>query len=283
MIFPAYSIPSGADLTESSTPAEMVMEKRRSTRVVRAFPITVIGVDALQEPFMENTNTVMVSCHGCKYQSTHYVPRGSVIELEIAATRRGARPRRVTGKVIWVQRPRNAKDVLHVGLDFEVPGNVWDIPAPPRDWFPVPGEAEFSPPETDETLAPWPEAQPLENEQPINDGGATAEWDESEILSACKPADVDVIEPDTTTEVETEAAGTVEIASSDLPANGDIRAMVERTVKTAVERLAKSLMEEARSERIAIAAQLDAKVQQAVEAAITRLPSLQLKKSKRRN
>jgi hypothetical protein len=42
-------------------------------------------------------------------------------------------------------------------------------------------------------------------------------------------------------------------------------------------------MEEARSERIAIAAQLDAKVQQAVEAAITRLPSLQLKKSKKRN
>jgi hypothetical protein len=259
----------------------MVIEKRRSTRVVRAFPITVIGIDALQEPFTEKTSTVMVSCHGCKYQSKHYVPRGSIIELEIAATRGGARPRRVAAKVIWVQRPRNAKDVLHVGLDFEVAGNVWDIPAPPRDWFPVPGEAEFSPRETDETLAPWPDAQSLENEQPINNGGATAEWDESEILSACKPADV--IEPDTTTEVDTEATGTVQIASSDLPMNGDIREIVESTVKAAVERLAKSLMEEARNERIAIAAQLDAKVQQAVEAAITRLPSLQLKKSKKRN
>jgi hypothetical protein len=259
----------------------MVTEKRRSTRVVRAFPVTVIGVDALQEPFTENTSTVMVSCHGCKYQSKHYVPRGSLIELEIAATRRGARQRRVAGKVIWVQRPRNAKDVLHVGLDFEVAGNVWDIPAPPRDWFPVPGEAEFSPPETDETLAHWPDAQSLENEQPIDNGAATAEWDESEILSACKTADA--LEPYATTEVETEATGAVQIASSDLPVNGDIREIVERTVKAAVERLAKSLMEEARSERIAIAAQLDAKVQQAVEAAITRLPSLQLKKSKRRN
>ena len=261
----------------------MTVEKRRSTRVVRAFPITVIGVDALQEAFMEHTNTVMVSCHGCKYQSTHYVPRGSAIELQIAPTRKGVPPRRVVAKVIWVQRPRNAKDVLHVGLDFEVPGNVWDIPAPPHDWFPVPGEAEFSKPETDETLAPWPDAESFENEQPINDGGATAEWDESEILSACKAADVDVLERETTTEVETEAAGNVQIAFSDPPLNGDIRAMVERTVKAAVERLAKSLMEEARSERIAIAAQLDAKVQQAVEAAITRLPSLQLKKSKRRS
>ena len=268
-------------MTESSTPAEMVIEKRRSTRMVRAFPITVMGVDALQDPFTENTSTVMVSCHGCKYQSTHYVPRGSMIELEIAATRRGAQPRRVAGKVIWVQRPRNAKDVLHVGLDFEIPGNVWDIPAPPRDWFPVPGEAEFSPPETGETSPPWPGAQPLENEQPINDAGATAEWDESEIFSAFKTADVS--EPYTTTEVETEAAATVQIASGSAPVNGDIREIVEWTVRAAVERLAKSLKEEARGERIAIAAQLDAKVQQAVEAAITRLPSLQLKKSKKRN
>jgi hypothetical protein len=281
MIFPAYSIPSEADLTDSSTPAEMVMEKRRSTRVVRAYPITVIGVDALQEPFTENTSTVMVSCHGCKYQSTHYVPRGSIIELEIAATRRGAPPRRVTAKVIWVQRPRNAKDVLHVGLDFEVAGNVWDIPAPPHDWFPVPGEAEFSEPETDDAFAPWPDGRSLENEGAANNGGVTAEWDESEILSASKTSDV--IEDDTTTEVETEAAGAVHIASRGPHVNGDIREMVERTVKAAVERLAKSLMEEARSERIAIAAQLDAKVQQAVEAAITRLPSLQLKKSKKRN
>jgi hypothetical protein len=258
----------------------MVIEKRRSTRVVRAFPITVIGVDALQEPFTENTSTVMVSCHGCKYQSKHYVPRGSVIELEIAAARRGAPPRRVAAKVIWVQRPRNAKDVLHVGLDFEVAGNVWDIPSPPRDWFPVPREAELSKRETDETLAPWPNAQCLENEQPTNEGGATAEWDESEILSACETTGV--IERDATTEAEADRAGTVKIDSGGPSANGEIREIVERTVKAAVEQLAKSMMEEARNERIAIAAQLDAKVQQAVEAAMTRLPSLQLKKSKKR-
>ena len=162
-------------MTESSTPAEMVIEKRRSTRMVRAFPITVMGVDALQDPFTENTSTVMVSCHGCKYQSKHYVPRGSIVELQVAAARRGALPRRVAAKVIWVQRPRNAKDVLHVGLDFEVAGNVWDIPAPPHDWFPVPGEAQFSPSETDETSAPRPGEQSIENEQPINDGVATAE------------------------------------------------------------------------------------------------------------
>ena len=59
--------------------------------------------------------------------------------------------------------------------------------------------------------------------------------------------------------------------------------MIEKTVKAAVAQLAESIAEEARSERIAIAAQLDAKVQQAVEAAITRLPSPQHKKSKKRH
>jgi hypothetical protein len=280
MIFPAYQVPSEADLTESSTPAEMVIEKRRSTRVVRAFPITVIGVDALQEPFMEHTTTVMVSCHGCKYQSTHYVPRGSAIELQIAAARRGVPPRRVSAKVIWVQRPRNAKDVLHVGLDFEVPGNVWDIPAPPGDWFPVPGEAQLSKAEPEERSAPCPDTQPRENEQSHDNRVATAEWD-SEILSACETADP--IERGTKTEVETEALGTVEFASGGLPVNGEIREIVEKTVNAAVERIARSIAEEARNERIAIAAELDAKVQQAVEAAIERLPPIQRKKSKRRN
>jgi len=268
-------------LTEVPTPAETAIEKRRSTRVVRAFPITVIGVDALQEPFMENTNTVMVSCHGCKYQTTHYVPRGSAVEVKIAATRRGAPPRRVAAKVIWVQRPRNAKDLLHVGLDFEVAGNVWDIPSPPRDWFPVPGEGQLSKSEPDETLVPCSGMQPPETEQSIESEIATAEWDEREILSVSKT--VDVIEPKTTTKIEAEPIGPLDITSSGPLVNEEIRELVERTVKAAVDRLAKSVVEEARNERIAIAAQLDAKVQQAVEAAITRLPAIQLKKSKRRN
>ena len=58
-------------------------QKRRSTRIVQAVPITVAGVDALGQPFKERTTTVMVNCHGCKYQSKHYVPKNSTIDLEI--------------------------------------------------------------------------------------------------------------------------------------------------------------------------------------------------------
>jgi hypothetical protein len=128
--------------TTASTVATGV-DKRRSTRVVQALPIKVHGVDALSEPFTERTSTVMVSCHGCKYQSKHYVPKGSMVTVEIPRRIPGAPARIVTGNVIWVQRPSHAKDLLHIGLEFEVPGNVWDYPSAPDDWFPLPGEQAF--------------------------------------------------------------------------------------------------------------------------------------------
>ncbi len=62
-------------------------QKRRSTRIVQAVPITVTGVDALGQPFKERTTTVMVNCHGCKYQSKHYVPKNSTVTLEIPRPR----------------------------------------------------------------------------------------------------------------------------------------------------------------------------------------------------
>jgi hypothetical protein len=260
-------------LTQHSTPAETAVEQRRSTRAVLALPIIVNGVDALHEPFRENTNTVMVSCHGCKYQSKHYVPRGSVVELEVPRGQRGA-ARRISGKVIWVQRPRNTREVFHIAVDFEVPGNVWDIPSPPADWFPVPGDAAPSTPEGNERAAACPGTQAIEQNEAI------ASWDESEIVSAYRPADQTEAEDDTQTEEELDV---VEMFPGDIAANGNLRQIIENTVKAAVARFAKKIAEEAREERIAAAAQLDAKVQQAVEAAITRLPSIQLKKSKQRN
>jgi hypothetical protein len=237
----------------------MAVEHRRSTRAVLALPIVVKGVDALHEPFIENTNTVMVSCHGCKYQSKHYVPRGSIVELEVPRGRQNA-PRQVSGKVIWVQRPRNTREVFHIAVDFEVPGNVWAIPSPPEDWFPVPGDPEPSTLKSDE-----PPARPGERSiEAIEKDDATASWDESEIASASKTAN--------------------EITAGAANVNAEIRAVIQNTVKAAVERLAKSIADEAREERIAAAAQLDAKIQKAMEAAIAKLPSPPpRKKSKKKN
>lgn len=169
-------------MTESLTPTPIASgtDKRRTTRVVQALPIKVKGKDALHEPFTEQTSTVMVSCHGCKYQSKYYVPKGSVVTLEIPRLAGAAAPRTVTAKVIWVQRPRNPRELLHIGLQFEVAGNVWDIPIPPKDWFLLPGETAF----VAEVSAAAPAFPPDSSTELI---GMTTSWDESEIPVVAKP------------------------------------------------------------------------------------------------
>ncbi|MGA8145543.1 MAG: hypothetical protein WB987_16775 [Candidatus Acidiferrales bacterium] len=131
-------------------------EKRRSTRVLHTAPITVKGTDALGQPFRESTKTVMVNCFGCLYQSTRYPSQNSVIMLEVrhAASRRP--PRVVPARVIWVQRPQNYRALYHVGIEFEVPGNVWDIAMPPEDWFPCPEDEELVVPVASEENRPAP-------------------------------------------------------------------------------------------------------------------------------
>jgi hypothetical protein len=109
-------------------------QKRRSTRIVQAVPITVTGVDALGQPFKERTTTVMVNCHGCKYQSKHYVPKNSTVTLEIPRPEPTQPARSVQGRVVWVQRPRTVRELFQIGLEFEVPGNFWGIAFPPEDW-----------------------------------------------------------------------------------------------------------------------------------------------------
>ncbi len=124
-------------MNESTLPSsDPGTQKRRSTRIVQAVPITVSGVDALGQPFKERTTTVMVNCHGCKYQSKHYVPKNSIVTLEIPRMEPDVAPRIVPGHVVWVQRPRTVRELFQIGLEFEAAGNVWGIAFPPEDWVP---------------------------------------------------------------------------------------------------------------------------------------------------
>ncbi|MGA8677821.1 MAG: PilZ domain-containing protein, partial [Candidatus Acidiferrales bacterium] len=119
-------------MNDSAQSADPGTQKRRSTRIVQAVPITVTGTDALGQPFKERTTTVMVNCHGCKYQSKHYVPKNSIVKLDIPRPEGG--PFSTQGRVVWVQRPRTVRELFQIGLEFEAPGNVWGIAFPPEDW-----------------------------------------------------------------------------------------------------------------------------------------------------
>ena len=51
-------------MAESNLHPEQEAQKRRTTRIVQAVPLTVTGVDALGRPFQERTSTLIINCHG---------------------------------------------------------------------------------------------------------------------------------------------------------------------------------------------------------------------------
>src|SRR5277367_3241809 len=124
--------------------ASTELRKRRSTRIVQAVPLAVTGVDALGRPFTERTSTLIINCHGCRYQSKHYVLKNMWVTLEIPHPEGGQSARNVRGRVAWIQRPRTVRQLFQVALELEQPGNAWGMAFPPEDWFTFPENAVHS-------------------------------------------------------------------------------------------------------------------------------------------
>jgi hypothetical protein len=129
-------------VSEGANNVSAELRKRRSTRIVQAVPLVVTGVDALGRPFVERTSSLIVNCHGCRYQSKHYVLKNMWVTMEIPHSETGQPPRKVRGRVAWIQRPRTVRQLFQVALELEVSGNVWGIGFPPEDWtlFPEAGQ-----------------------------------------------------------------------------------------------------------------------------------------------
>ena len=121
-------------VSETAANESTELRKRRSTRIVQAVPLVVTGVDALGRPFVERTSSLIINCHGCRYQSKHYVLKNMWVTMEIPHPETGQPPRTVRGRVAWIQRPRTVRQLFQVALELEVSGNAWGIAFPPEDW-----------------------------------------------------------------------------------------------------------------------------------------------------
>ena len=161
-----------AEVAESATHNDPELRRRRSTRIVQAVPLTVTGVDALGRPFQERTSTLLISCHGARYQSKHYVLKNMWVTLEVPHHDPSQPPRTARGRVTWIQRPRTVRELFQIGVEMEMPGNIWGIAFPPADWFPAVDanaadtsqQLQTAPAETQ--AAEWPAS--LVQEQPDN-------------------------------------------------------------------------------------------------------------------
>ena len=150
-------------MRESVPTNEPEAHKRRSTRIVQAVPLTVTGVDALGRPFQERTSTLIINCHGCRYQSKHYVLKNMWVTFEVPHQEPGHPARTVRARVMWIQRPRTVRELFQVGVELEVTGNFWGIAFPPSDWFPFPEGLAAVPsppvpakPAAPQAQTPWP-------------------------------------------------------------------------------------------------------------------------------
>jgi hypothetical protein len=151
-------------VADSNLHQETEPQKRRSTRIVQAVPITVTGVDALGRPFQERTSTLIINCQGCRYQSKHYVLKNMWVTFDVPHNESDHEPRSVRARVTWIQRPRTVRELFQIGVELEVPGNVWGIAFPPGDWFPFP-----------ETM---PASEIPASSESLNDETSGAEWND---------------------------------------------------------------------------------------------------------
>jgi hypothetical protein len=249
-------------------------QKRRSTRIVQAVPITVTGVDALGQPFKERTTTVMVNCHGCKYQSKHYVPKNSTVTLDIPRPEPGKIQRTLIGRVIWVQRPRAVRELFQIGVEFEIAGNVWGIAFPPDDWFPVPGEEPEAATVPEKSPAAELKPTPVET-RPAAPVAAVPEHGPEFQMSTLSPSGSAGTLPVTPTPPAAPAESKIHVVPEPTPPTETQPAIAHQMAKIAAdvrENLDKSLRRDAQTaineEMTVVRQQLDAQLHDAVERAI---------------
>ena len=233
-------------MSESVVHSELEPQKRRSTRIVQAVPLTVTGVDALGRPFQERTSTLIVSCHGCRYQSKHYVLKNMWVTLEVPHPETGRDPRQVRARVTWIQRPRTVRELFQIGVELEFPGNVWGIAFPPADWFAFP-EGPLA-----EIPSPAAQAETETDEWPLPAAAPVAEIREDNLHVLPSPG----------------AAGgdvTLQLARQVARLVAEAKQQIERSVREATERAASV---EVRPLLAALNTQLREAAEKSVEAAV---------------
>src|SRR5882724_1312619 len=117
---------------------------RRSSRVERQIPLLIAGHDGVGQEFLEQTAAVSLNLHGCRYASRHECQVGSWITLQLIEAALGAKPNTMMrAQVKSVHPPLNPRDLFHVGVELEAPGNIWGISPTPLDWRPLLGTMPF--------------------------------------------------------------------------------------------------------------------------------------------
>ena len=118
------------------TPDNLVKEEsRRSTRIERSVPLIVFGQTRLGEPFVERTVSTSVNLHWCRYPSRHDYGVGTWVTLQVVGLNVEPAPPAIRARVRSIHVSQSTRELQQVGVELEIPANVWGIVTPPQDWL----------------------------------------------------------------------------------------------------------------------------------------------------
>ena len=106
------------------------MEKndaRRSTRLSLQIPVVVTSLDPACD-FHKECKTVFVSAHGCAVVVRERLKDDTPVTMKLVSN--GASK---TGRVVLAV-PLLESGSWFLGVEFDCPGNFWEVENPPADW-----------------------------------------------------------------------------------------------------------------------------------------------------
>ena len=109
--------------------SDVVLGRRRSTRIEAAVRIILTGRDASGQPFREETETNTVNLQGARLKTRYQVLEG--IQVGIENPRTGAAEKAIC---VRVEEPAPGQTAHYIAVQLLNPGNVWGIENPPADW-----------------------------------------------------------------------------------------------------------------------------------------------------
>src|SRR6185437_12173267 len=111
-------------------------------RIVRAVPLLIFKRDAVENQEPEQTATISINCHGCRYFSQAGARKNAWLMVQIGADGDFPRPQKLEARVAWVRKSQRLSGLFQVAIEFASPQDVWHLEDPPEDWkvFAAPDE-----------------------------------------------------------------------------------------------------------------------------------------------
>ena len=101
---------------------------RRSTRVALQIPVVVTSLDSACD-FHKECKTAFVNAHGCAIIVQERLADETPVMLKLVSN--GASKK---GRVVLAVPLLESVSWL-LGVEFDSPGNFWEVEHPPADWF----------------------------------------------------------------------------------------------------------------------------------------------------